>query len=65
MIESFRLIKKMYKIPENEYRKNLKKFTEILELEELLEKQVKNLFLGQKKRKNVLKSLQFFGFAIS
>lgn len=50
VIESFRLIKKMYKIPENEYRKNLKMFTEILELEELLEKQVKNLSLGQKMR---------------
>lgn len=50
VIESFRLIKKMYKIPENEYRKNLKKFTEILDLEELLEKQVKNLSLGQKMR---------------
>lgn len=50
VIESFRLIKKMYKIPEGEYRKNLKKFTQILELEELLEKQVKNLSLGQKMR---------------
>ena len=50
VIESFRLIKKMYKIPENEYRKNLKRFTEILELEELLDKQVKNLSLGQKMR---------------
>ena len=38
VIESYRLIKKMYKIPENEYRKNLKKFTEILDLEDLLEK---------------------------
>lgn len=50
VIESFRLIKKMYQIPEGEYRKNLKKFTEILELEDLLEKQVKNLSLGQKMR---------------
>lgn len=50
VIESFRLIKKMYQIPENEYRKNLKKFTNLLELEELLEKQVKNLSLGQKMR---------------
>ena len=47
VIESFRLIRQMYKIPEGEYRKNLKKFTEILEL---LEKQVKNLSLGQKMR---------------
>lgn len=50
VIESFRLIKKMYDIPENEYRKNMKKFTEILDLEDLLEKQVKNLSLGQKMR---------------
>lgn len=50
VIESFRLIKKMYKIPDGEYRKNLKKFSEILELDNLLEKQVKNLSLGQKMR---------------
>ena len=50
VIESFRLIKKMYEIPDDEYRKNLKKFAEILDLEDLLEKQVKNLSLGQKMR---------------
>lgn len=50
VIESFQLIKKMYDIPEGEYRKNLKKFTEILELNDLLDKQVKNLSLGQKMR---------------
>lgn len=50
VIESFRLIKQMYKIPDGEYRKNLKNFTEILELNNLLEKQVKNLSLGQKMR---------------
>lgn len=50
VIESFRLIKKMYKISESEYRKNLKMFTEILELKDLLDKQVKNLSLGQKMR---------------
>ncbi len=41
VIESFRLIKKMYKIPENEYKENLKIFTEILELEDLLDVFVK------------------------
>ena len=50
VIESFKLIKKMYKIPENEYENNLKKFTEILDLNDLLDKQVKNLSLGQKMR---------------
>ena len=50
VIESLRLIKQMYKLPDGEYRKNLMKFTEILELDELLDKQVKNLSLGQKMR---------------
>ena len=50
VIESFRLIKKMYNMTESEYRKNLKKFTNLLELDDLLEKQVKNLSLGQKMR---------------
>ena len=50
VIESFDLIKKMYRIPEDEYKENLKKFTEILELDDLLDKQVKNLSLGQKMR---------------
>lgn len=50
VIESFQLIKQMYKMPDGEYRKNLKKFTELLELKELLDKQVKNLSLGQKMR---------------
>lgn len=50
VIESFRLIKKLYEIPEGEYRKNLKMFTEILDLGDLLEKQVKSLSLGQKMR---------------
>lgn len=50
VIESFRLIKKMFKIPEDEYKKNLKLFTKILNLEDLLDKQVKNLSLGQKMR---------------
>lgn len=50
VIESFRLIKKLYEIPEGEYRKNLKKFTEILNLGELINQQVKSLSLGQKMR---------------
>lgn len=50
VIESFALIKKLYDIPTREYEANLKKFTEILDLEELLEKQVKSLSLGQKMR---------------
>ena len=40
----------MYKIPEKDYQENLEKFSDILELKGLLEKQVKNLSLGQKMR---------------
>ncbi len=40
----------MYKMSESDYRKNLKKFTDILDLQDLLDKQVKNLSLGQKMR---------------
>ena len=50
VIESFILIKKLYDIPDKEYNDNLKRFTEILDLKDLLEKQVKNLSLGQKMR---------------
>ena len=50
VIESFNLIQKLYDIPNKDYKENLKKFTELLELEDLLNKQVKNLSLGQKMR---------------
>ena len=50
VIESFKLIKKMYEIPDEDYKNNLKKFTKILDLKDLLDKQVKNLSLGQKMR---------------
>lgn len=50
VVESFRLIKKLYKIPEEEYLKNLENFIKILNIKDLLDKQVKNLSLGQKMR---------------
>src|SRR5574344_809930 len=50
VIESFKLVKKMYQLSDDEYTKNLEKFTKLLELEDLLDKQVKNLSLGQKMR---------------
>ncbi len=50
VIESFKLIKKMYDLSDKEYEENLEKFTKILDLKDLLDKQVKNLSLGQKMR---------------
>lgn len=50
VIETFELIKKMYNMSNKEYKENLEKFTKILDLKDLLNKQVKNLSLGQKMR---------------
>lgn len=50
VIESFKIIKKLYEIPDKDYNENLEKFTKILDLNDLLNKQVKNLSLGQKMR---------------
>jgi len=50
VIETFKLIKNMYEMTDEEYNKNLKEFSEVLELNDLLHKQVKSLSLGQKMR---------------
>ncbi len=48
VIESFKLIGSLYKMSKKEYESNLNWIIEKLELQELLNKQVKNLSLGQK-----------------
>ena len=48
VFESFKLIGSLYKMSKKEYEKNLSWIVEKLELEDLLNKQVKNLSLGQK-----------------
>ncbi|MGG0646527.1 ATP-binding cassette domain-containing protein [Bacillus mycoides] len=48
--ESFELLKHIYAIPEEEYNKNLNHFIEILNLNDLLDKPVRQLSLGQKMR---------------
>lgn len=50
MEETFELFKKMYKIDNNIYRKNLDFFVELLEMEEFLRRPVRQLSLGQKMR---------------
>lgn len=48
VFESFKLIGNLYKMTQKDYEKNLNWIVEKLELKELLNKQVKNLSLGQK-----------------
>lgn len=48
VFESFKLIGNLYKMTQKDYEKNLNWIVEKLELKELLNKQVRNLSLGQK-----------------
>lgn len=50
VIESYKLIQKIYEIPEKQYNENLEYFSETLGLKELLKVPVRQLSLGQKMR---------------
>lgn len=50
VIESFKLLRRIYDIPQKEYDQRLKKFDEILELSPLLHLPVRKLSLGQRMR---------------
>jgi ABC-2 type transport system ATP-binding protein len=48
VIESFKLLKEIFGIPEKEYRQNIGRFEELVNLKELYGQQVRNLSLGQR-----------------
>lgn len=48
--DSFNLLKKIYKIPDDIYRKNLKLYNEYLEIEQIWNQPVRQLSLGQRMR---------------
>ncbi len=50
LVESFKLIAKLYRISEPMYRRNLDRFVSMLEMEEFLERPVRQLSLGQRMR---------------
>lgn len=50
VIESYKLIQKIYEIPDDIYEENIKYFSETLELKDLLHVPVRQLSLGQKMR---------------
>jgi ABC-2 type transport system ATP-binding protein len=50
VIESFKLLRKIYDVPEPEYRKRLAFFRELLGLDEFLHSPVRKLSLGQRMR---------------
>lgn len=53
VIESYRLFQRLYEIPEQRYRENLERFTEIMDLGPLLSIPERQLSLGQKMRCNI------------
>lgn len=48
--ESFRLLKEIYEVPDEEYEERLEEFDEVLQLKEFWEQPVRKLSLGQKMR---------------
>ncbi len=57
VIDSFRLLKEMYRIDDAVYRKNLAKYVEMLELEPFLNRPVRQLSLGQRVRADMAAAL--------
>lgn len=57
LIESFELLKYIYKIPQKTYEENLAKFTELLDMEEFIHQPVRQLSLGQRMRGDIVAAL--------
>jgi ABC-2 type transport system ATP-binding protein len=48
VIESFKVLKEIYRIPDQEYKRSMEAFDELVNLEELYHKQVRTMSLGQR-----------------
>ena len=57
LIESFELMKYIYKIPEKVYEANLSKFAELLEMKDFIHQPVRQLSLGQRMRGDIVAAL--------
>jgi ABC-2 type transport system ATP-binding protein len=57
LIDSYRLMHRMYRIPDARYRENLDRCVELLELGDLLESPVRQLSLGQRMRGDIAAAL--------
>ncbi|OMF37065.1 ABC transporter [Paenibacillus sp. FSL H8-0548] len=57
VIDSFELLRDIYKVPEQEYRSTLALLTETLELQEIIQMPVRQLSLGQRMRCEIAASL--------
>jgi ABC-2 type transport system ATP-binding protein len=57
LIDSYRLMHRMYRIPDARYRENLDRLVELLELGDLLDVAVRQLSLGQRMRGDIAAAL--------
>lgn len=57
VIDSFELLKHIYRIPEEMYQENLKMFTELLDMQSFIEQPVRQLSLGQRMRADIAAAL--------
>jgi len=57
VLDSFELLRDIYRVPEQEYKRNLNKLTEVLDLSEILGTPVRQLSLGQRMRCEITASL--------
>lgn len=57
LIESFELMKYIYKIPKKVYEKNLEKFVELLDMKDFINQPVRQLSLGQRMRGDIVAAL--------
>jgi ABC-2 type transport system ATP-binding protein len=57
VIDSFELIKHIYRIPDKKYEENLEKFTELLNMSDFINQPVRQLSLGQRMRADIVAAL--------
>ncbi|MBP0965016.1 MAG: ATP-binding cassette domain-containing protein [Oscillospiraceae bacterium] len=57
VIDSFELMKAIYSVPDDVYKKNLSRFTEMLDMSGFIEQPVRQLSLGQKMRADIVAAL--------
>jgi len=57
VIDSFELLRAIYRIPEERYKNNLDRFTEMLDMKSFINQPVRQLSLGQRMRADIVASL--------
>ncbi|MCR4584444.1 MAG: ATP-binding cassette domain-containing protein [Lachnospiraceae bacterium] len=57
VIDSFELLKAIYRIPEEKYKKNLERFTDMLDMSGFIRQPVRQLSLGQRMRSDIVAAL--------